>query len=58
MRPAIRTLVSLSCAVGVVTCVAQTSEQNYRTKAHDLFLAGNIVASALWEGPMPFGEEP
>jgi hypothetical protein len=43
MRPAIRTLVSLSCAVGVVTCVAQTSERNYRTKAHNLFLAGNIV---------------
>jgi HEAT repeats len=44
MRLAIGTLVSLSCAVGVVTCVAQTSEQNYRTKAHGLFLAAERTA--------------
>jgi HEAT repeat protein len=33
------TVVSLLWAIGVVSCLAQTPEQDYRTKARDLFLA-------------------
>jgi HEAT repeats/PBS lyase HEAT-like repeat len=49
MGPAIRTLVSLVLAVGIVTCVAQTPEQNYRTKVRDLFL--NVERAARLPAP-------